>query len=223
MQHSDKPKFAQAITVLGEIYGKEVSQTLIGVYYNALENWPIEEVSRAIQAHTRDTENGQFFPKPADLIRHLEGSQEGRALEAWSKTVKAIGRVGRYCSVVFDDPVIHKVIDEMGGWSKMCITNVEEMPFKAAEFTKRYRAAVRFGYSEHPRILIGESDMHNMSQGYQSEPQPTLFGVQDKCLLTLQSGTDSQRGGMKRLSGIPVSKLLEMAAAGQPKAIEGVK
>lgn len=221
MQHSDKPKFAQAITVLGEIYGKEVSQTLIGVYYNALEAWPIDEVSKAIQAHTRDTENGQFFPKPADLIRHLEGSQEGRALEAWSKAVKAIGRVGRYSSIVFDDPVIHKVIDEMGGWSKLCLTEVDEMPFRAAEFAKRYRAAVRFGYESHPKMLIGESDLYNMAHGYQSEPQPALFGSQDKCLLTLQSGTDAQRGGMKSLSGIPVSELMKLAASKQPLAIEG--
>lgn len=211
MHQSDKPKFAQAMTVLGEIYSKEISTVMIGVYFSALEKYPVEEVTAAIQAHTRDTENGQWFPKPADLIRHLEGSSEGNALQAWAKVVKAIGSVGRYNSVAFDDPAMHKVIDEMGGWSKMCSTDFEEMPFKANEFTKRYRALARFGFTDYPRILIGESDAHNMSQGFQKEPQPVMYGDQQKCLLTLQGGVDSSRLALKS-AATPVSKLLEMAA-----------
>lgn len=207
MDRSDMQKFAQAMAALGEIYSKEVSKVLVSVYYNALESYPIDEVLKAIQAHTRDTENGQFWPKPADLIRHLEGSNESRAMEAWSKVIKAIGSVGMYRSIAFDDPVIHKVIDEMGGWISVCNTMEDELPFRAAEFQKRYRAAVRFGYDSFPRVLVGYSDQNNMAQGYQQEPEPALFGDQHKALMTLQSG-EGGRSSSRGIASAPISKLL---------------
>lgn len=214
MDHSDMQKFANAMAALGEIYNKEVSKVLIKVYYGALEMYPIEEVTKAIQAHTRDTENGQFWPKPADLIRHLEGSNESRAMEAWAKVTKAIGSVGMYSSIAFDDPVIHKCIDEMGGWVKLCNTMVDELPFRAAEFQKRYRAAVRFGYTSFPRLLIGHADQSNMSQGYKSEPEPVLYGDKSKALLTLQNGEGGRSHSSRSIGTAPISKLLNDFASG---------
>ncbi|MGM7969266.1 hypothetical protein ACS77P_00230 [Yersinia enterocolitica] len=85
MNDTEKPKFAQSMAAIGEIYGREISEVMVGIYWNALKIYENAEVQKAFQGHTRDTDNGQFFPKPADLIRHIEGSKDGRALLAWSK------------------------------------------------------------------------------------------------------------------------------------------
>uniref|UniRef100_UPI0036DF8CE0 hypothetical protein n=1 Tax=Photorhabdus sp. RM322S TaxID=3342825 RepID=UPI0036DF8CE0 len=115
MNDIEKSQFAKSMAAVGEIYGREISEIMIGIYWNALKNYAMADVQRAFQRHTRDTDNGQFFPKPADLIRHIEGNKDGKALQAWSKVYRAIGSYGRRNSVVFDDPIIHSVITEMGG------------------------------------------------------------------------------------------------------------
>ncbi|MGK9397207.1 hypothetical protein ACSJD8_03680 [Klebsiella variicola] len=99
MNDSEKPKFAQSMAAIGEIYGKDISEVMVGIYWNALKPYPVEDVMRSFQGHTRDTDNGQFFPKPADLLRHIEGNKDGKALMAWSKAYRAICSYGRRNSV----------------------------------------------------------------------------------------------------------------------------
>jgi hypothetical protein len=61
MNDSEKPKFAQSMAAIGEIYGKDISEVMVGIYWNALKPYPVEDVMRSFQGHTRDTDNGQFF------------------------------------------------------------------------------------------------------------------------------------------------------------------
>jgi len=60
------------------------------------------------------------MPKPADIIRAIKGNSQTQSLQAWSKVEDAIRLVGPYRSVVFDDLAIHGVLQEMGGWVKLC-------------------------------------------------------------------------------------------------------
>ncbi|EPA3124700.1 DUF6475 domain-containing protein [Yersinia enterocolitica] len=183
MNDTEKPKFAQSMAAIGEIYGREISEVMVGIYWNALKIYENAEVQKAFQGHTRDTDNGQFFPKPADLIRHIEGSKDGRALLAWSKAYKAVCSYGRRDSVVFDDPLIHSVITEMGGWIDFAGMLEDEAPFRAKEFEKRYRSALLIGPSEYLPVLIGMDDAQNMVAGFQKKPKPFLIGNIGQCKL----------------------------------------
>ncbi|EBO0868530.1 phosphohydrolase [Salmonella enterica] len=187
MNESERPKFAQSMAAIGEIYGKDISEVMIGIYWNALKPYPVEDVMRSFQGHTRDTDNGQFFPKPADLLRHIEGNKDGKALLAWSKAYKAICSYGRRNSVVFDDPTIHAVIADMGGWIEFAGMSEEELPFKSREFEKRYRSYLITGVSKCESVMIGMDDAQNMRAGFQREPMPFLIGEKDKAKL-IRSG-----------------------------------
>jgi len=186
MIERDDEKFSGMLIAAGELYNKTLSTAVIGIYWNALKNYDLGEVQRAFSSHAADTDNGQFMPKPADLIRHIQGSKEGRALQAWSKVEKAIRTIGHYDSVVFDDPFIHQIIDEMGGWCKVCGTSEDEMPFKSKEFEKRYRAALLSGLNDIQPILIGSSDAYNARNGFEVSP-PRLVGKEDKCQLIMNN------------------------------------
>ncbi len=87
MKSTDKPGFAINILAIAEIYGKALSPAAIGIYWNALQGYPLADVQRAIERHVNDPASGQFFPKPADLIRHLQPRPEDgghpSADEAW--------------------------------------------------------------------------------------------------------------------------------------------
>jgi len=94
MNSTDKASFATHILAIAEIYGKALSPAAIGIYWNALQGYPLAEVQRAIERHVQDAEAGRFFPKPADLIRQLQprtgGDDHPDPDEAWGLLVRLI-------------------------------------------------------------------------------------------------------------------------------------
>ncbi|MFZ1642573.1 MAG: hypothetical protein WAV07_14310 [Candidatus Contendobacter sp.] len=94
MKSTDKPGFAINILAIAEIYGKALSPAAIGIYWNALRDYPLAEVQRATERHVADPVNGQFFPKPADIIRYLTAAQDGAGHpgpdEAWGLLLRLV-------------------------------------------------------------------------------------------------------------------------------------
>jgi hypothetical protein len=59
-----------------EYYGKQnLSDVVIEMYFNGLLEYSFDHVKHAISRHMRDANSGQWLPKVADLIRHIEGGQ----------------------------------------------------------------------------------------------------------------------------------------------------
>lgn len=199
MDNQDKKEFVRIMTGVAEMYGKKNSQELLQLYFSALEKYDIDDVRRAFNAHVVNPDNGQFMPKPADIVRHIDGSTETAAMLAWSKAIKAVGRVGPWESVCFDDPIIHAVIEEMGGWILFCSMSDNDVPFKSNEFVKRYRGAMLRGNIEYPKKLIGSSEHGNNIAGYKSKA-PMLIGDQQKAQLVLENGSSKKPLGIARAS-----------------------
>jgi hypothetical protein len=132
-------------------------------------------------------------------------------MQAWSVVDKAVRMVGPYQSVVFDDPIIHRTLDDMGGWIKLCNTGREEdYKFQGIEFARRYRAYVISGGvgADYPRYLIGMAECENGSRGLKTSP-PMLIGNQESCQRVLLGGS----GTTLRVTQAPMSvaKLMQQA------------
>jgi hypothetical protein len=140
MNQDDKDIFGQMMTGIAEIYGKKLSAPLLEIYWHLLTRYTLSQIKSALEKHMLNPDAGQFMPKPADIIRYLECDTQTQALQAWTKVINAIKSVGAYSSVAFDDPLIHVVIIEMGGWIALCHTSLEQLNFKCHEFSKRYSA-----------------------------------------------------------------------------------
>lgn len=74
--------------------GKEKpSGDLLTVFWTTFSNVPIGDFEAAIHAHLLDPKHGAFVPKPADIVRGLQGRQQndGRpdADEAWGIALQA--------------------------------------------------------------------------------------------------------------------------------------
>jgi hypothetical protein len=175
MQGSDISKFIAMMAGIAELYGKCISAQLTDIYWRALKHYELQDVQRALEAHVNNPDCGQFFPKPADVVRFIDGSGETKALLAWTKVEQAIVGVGKYESVAFDDPLIHAVLEDMGGWINLCSKTNDEMPFSANEFRKRYMGFVNKKPERHPRYLPGISEIENGKSGYAVSP-PALVG-----------------------------------------------
>lgn len=187
MDRSDRAEFAKALTVVSELYGRALSQRLIALYWQVLKQFDWIDVRKAFQAHVTHPDVGQFFPKPADIVRLIEGGGETRALVAWTKVEKAIEQVGIYQSVVFDDPLIHRVLEDMGGWVEVCSLTLERLPFSAREFQKRYMGYVLKKPERYPKYLWGLFERDNTKNGYVPAP-PILIGDAGKAKAVLEKG-----------------------------------
>lgn len=196
MNDDDYGPFCEVwVAVMGQYGAKAPSNMQLEIAFEALREFPLPDVRRALSAHVRDPDTGQFQPKPADVVRTLKGTGSDRAWEAWRKVEKSLRQVGQYQSVCFDDPLIHVIVEEMGGWPALCRTNEEEeLPFRRQEFVKRYAGLQRRGVEQYPKKLVGVEETENRAHGFLKHiPDTILIGDQSKARLVLEQGADGPR------------------------------
>lgn len=190
MIEKDKRRFAEAIVVLSDYYGKPIGDGVIELYWQGLKAYDFEAVSQAVRRHMANPESGQFMPKIADIARMLGGTTQDAALVAWAKVDQAVRRIGTYADVAFDDPLIHRVLHDMGGWMALGTKTEDEWPFVAKEFENRYRGfRIRSEQPEYPHVLIGIAGAHNRKGNHALQP-PILVGDRERAQAVMQAGTD---------------------------------
>lgn len=213
MAPHEKRAFLDLLTDALSFYGKDVSKFALSVWWEACQGYDFEQVSKALTAHAMDAERGQFAPKPADIVRALQGTRTDRALTAWGKLMDAMQRVGAYQSVVFDDPIIHAVVEDMGGWMKLCRSNMDELSYTEHRFCEAYRAyAARPADLVYPAKLIGQYEIDNNTASRKTAP-PVLIGKPDKAKQVLERGASGAKTQITMASDyVPAIKRLEAQA-----------
>lgn len=178
------------LVAVGDLYSKTISEFAIGLYFNALKEYDLPAVRQAFDRCVKNPDSGQFMPKPADLINMITGSSLDQSHAAWVKVDKAIRQVGTYASVVFDDPLIHKVVTDMGGWVTMGNKQEDEWPHVQRHFQNQYKGfCLRGERPEYEPILVGLADATNAPHGFKSRSVPVLIGDQEKAAQVMNSGT----------------------------------
>ncbi len=192
MQPNEFEAFAKQMMVVGELYKTPVSELLAELYWTSLEGYEFADIKRAIKQHINNADQGRFMPKPADLVKIIDGSGQAKAQLAWSKVAKAIARIGHYKTVVFDDPLIHRVIDDMDGWCRLCMVTDKELPFKAREFEQRYTSYLLKPPMEYPKQLSGYTEQHNSAHSFPEHVKlPLAVGNQQKAQAVLENGSEA--------------------------------
>lgn len=200
MSPQDSIRFAELISNIYAFYGRDASDFAIGVWWEAMKPFDFAAVADALNRHCVNPDTGQFLPKPADVVKMLQGSTQDSAMVAWAKVDKGVRQVGTYATVAFDDPIIHRVIHDMGGWVKLGQKDEHEWPFVAKEFENRYRGyRIRSEVPEYPKTLIGIAESQNSMEGRQSQP-PVLIGDSARAKRVLQGGTDKVLVGFERMT-----------------------
>ena len=179
MQQGDKAGFKALISDAMEFYRQDVSTFALSVWWQACERFSLEQVTKAMTAHAMDPERGQFPPKPADIVRQLQGTFGDRSLVAWSLVHQAMQSVGAYKSVDLCDPATHQAIADMGGWVKLCRSEVNELPFLQRRFCEAHRVYTQRGSEGAPPALMGEFEQHNRLHGMKVAP-PVVLGRREQ-------------------------------------------
>ena len=167
MLETDKQAFAAMMNSIAEMYAnRQMTKPVLRIYWAALKHLVLDEIRYGLNLHVRNPDTGMFLPKPADIIRHIDGSSDSQAKVAWSQVDKAIRYHGAWASVVFvEEPRIHAVIADMGGWIKLCATSEREYAFRQNEFEKRYRGYLQAMPEHYPATLVGIAETQNATQG----------------------------------------------------------
>jgi hypothetical protein len=187
----EKPNFLKAVSEFYKFYKQDFSEFGLGLWWAALKNYDLAAILQGFERHMANPEQGKFMPKPADIIGMLQGSTLDVALVAWAKVDRALRGVGHYESVVFDDPLIHRVLQDMGGWVMLGNKTDDDWPFVAKEFENRYKGfRARSESPEYPSKLIGISEAANALASQPIAP-PVLIGNPEKAKQVLLGGSNA--------------------------------
>lgn len=191
MREDDRRGFGELIETAMAVYGRKITTPVIALWWAALARYQFAEVRAAMSAHLQDPDAGQYAPKPADVIRQIDGGKETQSLMAWALVERGVRSVGGYQSVVFHDAITMRVLEDMGGWIALCAITDAELPFRRSEFVKRYQGYAVRGAPDWPRRLAGIVE-RDLGVGY-AAPAPVLLGDKARCMAVLTGGQDFPR------------------------------
>jgi hypothetical protein len=214
MNSNDFGKFSAAWGAAWAMVGKTITPGGIELAFELLRGYDLTAVMAGLTRHCADPDAGQYPPTPAHVIKHLSGGKRDRAQLAFSKAFKAAGSVGPCESVVFDDPVIHAVIADMGGWLSFCQADIgvagEKKAFLERDFCQRYETYTGKNLDKYPRKLIGIFESTNRQNGHEDKiAPPTLIGDQSAAKQVYLGGSDKPRLSVMRGEPLPIKALTD--------------
>lgn len=177
MTPRDETAFGQLMTDVLAFWRQDVTTFTLTVWWEACKGFDLDQVRKALTAHAMDPERGQFAPKPADLVRQLQGTHSDRALLAWGRVWNAMQSTGAYQSVDFGDPIIHAAIVDIGGWVALCRIDLNDLPFVQKRFCDAYRVYSTRGKADAPLRLAGEHEIANAKVALPPPVKTVLLGA----------------------------------------------
>lgn len=178
-RETDIDRFNILILSIAELYGKEPTEMTLSLYYNALEDLEYEDIHRVANILARTS---KFFPKPVEFREHIVPDLDTEVSLALDKVEKAFYGAGVYQTVIFDDPVIHKVIESLGGWVDYCELPEKEVKWWKKDFEKLYKQyapRIATGELTAPKQLLGQHAVNNVDKPEWVD-RPALIGDQKK-------------------------------------------
>jgi hypothetical protein len=199
----ERRRFASLLTALSDYYNATISKAVAGIYWEGLRQYDYEAIEKACWAHTQlPDEAGRWMPRNADIIKMIVGSTLDQAALAWSRFDSALRTRGTWDDVVFDDPLIHRVVADMGGWvwfGHKYEGEKGDWQFVAKDFQGRYRSyRIRGVVPDYPARLTGIGNAHNASHNLPLLPM-ILLGDAEKAKQVFKGGNGAAQLGFARV------------------------
>ena len=115
------------------VYGKAVEPQTIALVFKILAGYELAHVEAALAAHLK---NCEFAPKPADVVRRIEGDQDAHVALAWSEFRQAT-RSGEMPA----DEAVCAAIRRMGGLELLGERTPRDLDFMRDSFAALFLAA----------------------------------------------------------------------------------
>lgn len=109
MRNNDLDAFKETLTSVYSLYRTDLSQDIIELWWRALKPHNLTDVRKALAEHVAEPEGGQFFPKPADVIKSIAKNTTDPIHRCWNcqgdlaKLGSAKLRFGYVCGPCYQD------------------------------------------------------------------------------------------------------------------------
>lgn len=140
MTENDFDQFEQELARLAAVHEKTLDPDTIAAYFATLAPYPLADITAACRRAARELE---WFPKPAQIIKLIQGSPTEKAELAWN-TLCSLIREGSYCSLQVNDPAFAYAIRvRYSDWPRtvetLAVLSPEMMANEAKHFTAIYQ------------------------------------------------------------------------------------
>ena len=185
MQDSDKADFEVLLRGIADVFSSTktivVDRPMLQVYFMSLGDYSYQQVEWAIGEHLKDSVDGKFFPKPANIIKHLQYgdiSIEDKATLAWGQVIREIRRVGSWGTLKLDDKQALAAVKSLGSWQQLCNSTETEMTWKKKEFMSIYNTYEKTPIEFLPRSLPGRIDLVEHKKEASESIQRIVDGIE---------------------------------------------
>ena len=79
MKDEERKIFEAKMHQISMAYNSPLNDEQLDVAWNALKDWTTKDVLWSIDMHVKDVDQGMFMPRPAHLMKHLQGRQPENA------------------------------------------------------------------------------------------------------------------------------------------------
>jgi hypothetical protein len=170
----EQDEFKEVMIGLGEYYGKEITEALTKIYWYDLKPLTIDQFKLAASQHRLNPDNGQFFPKSADIVKIFTGNskQQEQLLDdtaqmQWLVILSEIRKTGSYGNLKIEDQQAMAAVESLGGWKLICSKTEADLVWFGKKFVEAYKNFERTDISLLPNKLAGRIEIENHKQNKQ--------------------------------------------------------
>jgi hypothetical protein len=133
-------EFKKQMLLAGEVFSKELSSSMVEIYWEILKKYKDAEVLHAFEVIFK---KNIFFPKPAELINIIEKNKlsvDEKALSQANKVVSLVRKIGSYSKPRFNDEITSYIMKNNYNWSLFCVNLTEkDVVFFKKDFVALYK------------------------------------------------------------------------------------
>jgi len=158
VEAENREEFVRVLTGIATIKSKDLTKEAFELWWNAMQGWEIGDFKDAAGYLLN---NCQFMPSPYDF-EQLRKKGEPSAHEAWAKALQHSD--GPWRQGVLGDALIDRVVETLGGYRLIALTNRDKLGFVERRFLDAYNDLLDTGgvrkalpdLTERTRIQNGE-------------------------------------------------------------------
>lgn len=144
MNQSDRTDFAKCFAATCLVYDVSPNTDKANAYFSLLSEFSLQQVLRAFSKHPLDPDRGRFFPKPADIVYQITGTekQQSESLERqaeleWAQIYRASANGNEPKNISIEALA---ALRSIGGSSKVGYSLEKDIPFLKRDFIVLFKS-----------------------------------------------------------------------------------
>lgn len=182
MNKCDEVKFKELLAMITENYSFVFSPANMKLWSVLFKPYSIEVFESALASHMVCPDSGMFTPKPANLMKFINGTTKqldqdvnDKTELAWAQVIDKIRTVGSWGTLKLDDKQALAAVRSLGSWKQLCGSTENDMTWKKKEFMRIYQTYENTPIDMLPSSLPGLIDLKN----HKIEESSKLKSIQD--------------------------------------------